>query len=289
MKKIITLSIVGLFLATGIASAYTFVDEYEMNVNPLIQDDVGDGVCQHTTEAMLMIYCDENYGTNYFGQPTDPDLLEYFGDNIGDIVLDYIDAHPNPGVVTNIEAWAWYRNQPTYNYIMQYKDYNYYIVYKGYSVTQSFCEYEIVYTNITSDFICERIMGSASPPKVNIPGHMMCGFGWNDDILVYDTWYYTPREMDVDNTPVQSSWYVRDIYEYHFPFIDTGDINGDGNVNSGDVTYLAKCLVGNPAYQNPKGGLDVNMDGNCNSADVMYLARHLIGYPGYETLYPRPN
>jgi PKD repeat protein len=67
---------------------------------------------------------------------------------------------------------------------------------------------------------------------------------------------------------------------------DDGDMNGDGNVNSADVRYLALHLAGNPSYAVLHSDGDVNSDGNVNSADVRYLALYLAGNPAYTPLYP---
>ncbi|MDV7401492.1 dockerin type I domain-containing protein, partial [Arthrospira platensis SPKY1] len=53
-----------------------------------------------------------------------------------------------------------------------------------------------------------------------------------------------------------------------------GDINGDGEVNSGDVFYLINYLfAGGPP---PVGDGDVNGDGNVDSGDVFYLINYLF-------------
>ena len=59
-----------------------------------------------------------------------------------------------------------------------------------------------------------------------------------------------------------------------------GDVNKDGNVNSGDVVYLINYLfVGGPEPQPWKSG-DVNCDGSISSADIVYLINYLfIGGP----------
>jgi hypothetical protein len=55
-----------------------------------------------------------------------------------------------------------------------------------------------------------------------------------------------------------------------------GDANGDGNINSADVTYLINYLfVGGPT-PNPLWVGDANSDGNVNSADVTYLINYLF-------------
>jgi hypothetical protein len=66
----------------------------------------------------------------------------------------------------------------------------------------------------------------------------------------------------------------------------TGDMNGDGKVNSGDVRYLGMFLAGDPAYSPLYADGDVNGDGNVNSGDVRYLGMFLAGDPDYHPLYP---
>lgn len=55
-----------------------------------------------------------------------------------------------------------------------------------------------------------------------------------------------------------------------------GDANGDGVINSADVSYLINYLfVNGPAPQPPQAG-DANCDGAVNSADVAYLINYLF-------------
>jgi len=293
--KLVILTLVIPMLMTPVITSQTTQYRFELDVDPLIQYDLGAGVCQHTSEAMLLIYLDHTYGTNYFGQPTNPNLVKYYGDHIQEIVFDYIDAHPNPGVVTNIEAWAWYRNQPTYDYVTNYKDWEYNIEYKGYEKANSFCEYEIVYVNVTNELIRDTLVDTNCPVKFSVTGHSSIIFGYEDnDLLVYDTWYYTPRHLNQDNMHPSHWWYIKSFYVYHFPFMDEvtpdedvpGDMNGDGQLNAADIHYLGMHLVDDPQFQNPQQPTDINSDGFSNAADVAYLACHLLEVPGYETLYP---
>ena len=66
---------------------------------------------------------------------------------------------------------------------------------------------------------------------------------------------------------------------YETTFI-RGDANGDGNINSADVSYIINYLfVGGPA-PNPLWVGDANSDGNINSADAAYLINYLfVGGP----------
>jgi len=63
------------------------------------------------------------------------------------------------------------------------------------------------------------------------------------------------------------------------PFM-RGDANGDGKINSADVSYLINYLfIGGPAPQPWQAG-DANCDGKINSADVSYLINYLfVGGP----------
>lgn len=66
----------------------------------------------------------------------------------------------------------------------------------------------------------------------------------------------------------------------------TGDLNGDGDVNAGDLTYLQNLIAGNPSYQNPQAHPDVNWDGQVNQEDVDYFACYRNGDPACPELYP---
>lgn len=65
-----------------------------------------------------------------------------------------------------------------------------------------------------------------------------------------------------------------------------GDMNGDCELNSADVRYLALNLCGDPDYTPLYAPGDVNSDGVVNSGDVRYLALYLCGDPDYSPLYP---
>ena len=59
-------------------------------------------------------------------------------------------------------------------------------------------------------------------------------------------------------------------------FVQRGDANADGNINSADVAHLINYLfVGGPKPIPLEAG-DPNCDGNINSADVSYLINYLF-------------
>ena len=66
----------------------------------------------------------------------------------------------------------------------------------------------------------------------------------------------------------------------------TGDINGDGKVNSADVRYLANHIAGTAGYEKVYADPDIDCNGKVDDDDVHYLARHLVGDPDYKQLYP---
>ena len=55
-----------------------------------------------------------------------------------------------------------------------------------------------------------------------------------------------------------------------------GDANGDGRVNSQDITKIARMIVGLDA---PSLGADANLDGRLNSQDITKTARIIVGLP----------
>lgn len=58
------------------------------------------------------------------------------------------------------------------------------------------------------------------------------------------------------------------------PIEDVGDVNGDGNINIGDVTSLINYLLGGESDRVYYA--DVNLDGNVNINDVTTLINRLL-------------
>ena len=64
------------------------------------------------------------------------------------------------------------------------------------------------------------------------------------------------------------------------PAFETGDLNGDGKVNSSDAVAILQYLAGtlsDPDSIDIRNG-DVNGDGRINSSDAVAILRHLAGY-----------
>ena len=79
-------------------------------------------------------------------------------------------------------------------------------------------------------------------------------------------------------------WQTLDV---DFNLVLTGDMNGDGDLNSADARYLMMHMMGAPGYETlHSGDGDVNNDGSLNSADARYLMMHMMGHPDYTPLYP---
>lgn len=55
-----------------------------------------------------------------------------------------------------------------------------------------------------------------------------------------------------------------------------GDLNGDGNVDIADLTYLVSYLYKNGTAPNPLEVADVNGDGSVNEGDIAYLTSYLF-------------
>ena len=64
-----------------------------------------------------------------------------------------------------------------------------------------------------------------------------------------------------------------------------GDVNGDGEVDLADASYIAKNVIGIEGYENiDESVADVTGDGIIDMADSMYLTKHVLGIAGFEKL-----
>jgi hypothetical protein len=60
------------------------------------------------------------------------------------------------------------------------------------------------------------------------------------------------------------------------PEVIKGDVNGDGEINMSDVTYLVQYILGNPAEDFNADAADVNGDDAIGMPDVMFLVQYLL-------------
>ena len=70
-----------------------------------------------------------------------------------------------------------------------------------------------------------------------------------------------------------------------YTIVTSGDADGDGTVDFGDVAYIAGYVIGLPGYETiDEDFADVNGDGVVTIADAMYLTKHLLNIAGFENL-----
>lgn len=71
--------------------------------------------------------------------------------------------------------------------------------------------------------------------------------------------------------------YVITIADKKYTVIKMGDVNGDGNINSGDLFYTQKYLLKKANFEDyTKKACDVNGDNNINSGDLFYIQKYLL-------------
>ena len=75
-----------------------------------------------------------------------------------------------------------------------------------------------------------------------------------------------------NTTPISNAW-----VKFNKLLYAKGDINGDGSVNSADITALSNYVIGRTTAADLKGDLDVNGDGFINVADVAAIIRIIVG------------
>jgi len=106
------------------------------------------------------------------------------------------------------------------------------------------------------------------------------GANWYGQLGVDNDYEYSFIPVKVMFPDGQTAAYARD---FTIKAILYGDVNGDGTVNSRDVTALERSFAGWPE-EIDEDAADVDGSGTVNSKDVTSLERHLAGWPGYETL-----
>ena len=75
------------------------------------------------------------------------------------------------------------------------------------------------------------------------------------------------------------------ITEVTINVIGLGDLNGDGEVDTIDLTFLASNLVGVVGYEIPsafENVFDINQDGTTDTIDLVHMASALVGVVGFE-------
>ena len=111
------------------------------------------------------------------------------------------------------------------------------------------------------------------------------GSGWSTDAVTTSTgMFYSCTKLVGGKGTTYSSSHTNAAYAhidggpsnpgYFTASSQSGDVNGDGNVNISDVTALIDILL---AGTTPPAGSDVNGDGNVNIADVTALIDMLLG------------
>jgi len=128
------------------------------------------------------------------------------------------------------------------------------------------------------DFYADRISGAQRLPNGNTlicdgPHGVFFEVTPEQDIV----WeYVNPFPNPDQNNTFKVHRYAPDYPGLEDLFVNRGDANGDGVINSADVVYLINYLFkGGPAPEPLQAG-DVNCDEIINSADVVYLINYLF-------------
>jgi hypothetical protein len=93
--------------------------------------------------------------------------------------------------------------------------------------------------------------------------------GWSkgdDDSRVYPQQYQRARAV----------WELMFEMQKDSAYYQSGDANGDGSINVGDVVYLVSYLYQHGMPPDPPEAGDVNGDGVINLGDVIYLVNYLF-------------
>jgi len=282
IKSIILISILvlGFLVPVVISDIPEEKDSCILPVEPITQH--WPGTCYSTSLAMIMKFYDDNYNTNYLGRPYDKGLFIEFSASMTMYNLCMIlYGHPVGSTVINkINVWADYRNQTNATSVTTYRDHT---VMGGNPDT-----------DITYDLIRNELQKGA-PVTFSVRGHSSVAIGWRDstqEIIIYNTWDNDIHYLKVDDLVESDRWYVRSVHVFDFDLctghecIFTGDINGDGALNSADIRHLVLYIIGRPGYEYIFTNPDIDSNNIVNTDDAIYLFMYIVGDPEYGELYP---
>lgn len=95
---------------------------------------------------------------------------------------------------------------------------------------------------------------------------------------------YTDKQIKIENNEGKEittgnigTGYKITIEDNSYKVIKLGDVNGDGNINSGDLFYTQKYLLKKTEFDDcMKKACDVNKDNEINSGDLFYIQKYLL-------------
>jgi len=101
----------------------------------------------------------------------------------------------------------------------------------------------------------------------------------SDSQMVIDTLMYPPSNYATLGNGGGTATVWPEWHKFYIsPLIAIcGDINGDGQIGMGDITYLANYLFGQGPPPVSDWAADVNGDGSVNTNDLIYYANYLFG------------
>lgn len=92
--------------------------------------------------------------------------------------------------------------------------------------------------------------------------------------------YYTGSETERENVltidPTNES-VLNALWHYSASPLKDGDINGDGKVNSKDVSVIRRIIVNKASPEDFPGSADMNSDGRISGIDVLLLKKRILG------------
>lgn len=89
------------------------------------------------------------------------------------------------------------------------------------------------------------------------------------------------KSVTVDGSTKNGYAFTADVTVREF---ELGDVNGDGTVDTTDITVLSRYVAEWPGYTTlpvPQDTADLNHDGSVDTTDITYLCRHVAEWPGY--------